>query len=132
MSAYNPSAPIRAGFNDFLASPVGEDRNGMQLSLLSALVRLDLDPWDEAARLAHMPRGSAVKALGDMIARLPAGKWESADAARIAARLVARLPGPDAGGQVSVAQENTWNRLAWPAAICGLLMAVLWILFQRH
>jgi hypothetical protein len=39
-------------FDAFLFAPVGEERNGMLLSVLSALARLDVDPWQEAARLA--------------------------------------------------------------------------------
>ena len=39
----------------FLAS-IGEERKGMQLSVLSALARMNVDPREEAARLAAMPR----------------------------------------------------------------------------
>jgi hypothetical protein len=43
-------------FDDFLFAPVGEDRNGTLLSVISALTRLDVDPWQEAVSLAHMPK----------------------------------------------------------------------------
>ena len=39
-----------ARYNDFLFATVCEEANGMQLSVLSALARLNLDPWEEAAR----------------------------------------------------------------------------------
>jgi len=38
--------------------------------VLSALARLELDPWDEAARLAHLTREAAADQLARMIARL--------------------------------------------------------------
>jgi hypothetical protein len=39
-------------FNDFLFAPIGNERNGMLLTVLSALARLDVDPWREAASMA--------------------------------------------------------------------------------
>jgi hypothetical protein len=35
-------------YDDFLFASMGEDRNGLPLSVLSALARLDVDPWEEA------------------------------------------------------------------------------------
>jgi hypothetical protein len=42
-------------FDDFLFAPIGEEENGMLLSVVSALARLDLDPWQEAASLTGLP-----------------------------------------------------------------------------
>jgi hypothetical protein len=42
-------------FDAFLYAPVDEEGNGVLLSVLSALARLDVDPWREAAELARMP-----------------------------------------------------------------------------
>lgn len=42
-------------FNEFLFAVVGEERGGQQLTVLSALARLGLDPWGEAARLSKLP-----------------------------------------------------------------------------
>ena len=60
-------------FDDFLFAPIGEDRNGMLLSVLSALARLDLDPWQEAAKLAGLPGETAIQRLASLIAGLPDG-----------------------------------------------------------
>jgi hypothetical protein len=50
------SAPlIGPEFDDFLFAPLGEERNGMRLSVISALSRLEVDPWQEAASLAELP-----------------------------------------------------------------------------
>jgi len=35
----------RSEFDDFLFAPIGDEKNGMLLSVISALARLDLDPW---------------------------------------------------------------------------------------
>ncbi len=82
----------RSAFDAFLFATVGEDKAGTELTVLSALARLGLDPWNEAARLADMPRAAAVLALGKTIALLPLGNWKEADSSDIATRLVGQLP----------------------------------------
>jgi len=79
-------------FDDFLFALVGEERNGMPLSLMSALTRLDLDPWEQAAQLSSLAASEAVRRLASLIAQLPAGRWELKDASAIAARLILLLP----------------------------------------
>jgi hypothetical protein len=37
---------------DAICAPMGADRNGTGLSVLSALARLNVDPWQEATSLA--------------------------------------------------------------------------------
>ncbi len=58
-------------FNEFLFAPIGADRNGAYLSVVSALARLDLDPWAEAAKLAKLPIEIATQKLSSLIAALP-------------------------------------------------------------
>ena len=79
-------------FAEFLYASVGEDKAGVELTVLSALARLGLDPWNEAARLANLPRAAAAQALAKSIALLPPGNWGESDSPEIAARLVGRLP----------------------------------------
>ena len=81
-------------FDDFLFAPIGEDRNGMLLSVLSALARLDIDPWQEAAKLAGLPGETATQRLASLIAELPDEPAAHPDPATIAARLIALLPHP--------------------------------------
>ena len=81
-------------FDDFLLAPIGDDNNGMQLSVLSALARLDVDPWEEAAALARLPRAAAASKLASRIAALPAGPSARPDPRTIAARLIPLLPRP--------------------------------------
>ena len=78
-------------FDAFLFAPIGADRNGMFLSVLSALARLDIDPWQEAAKLARLPTNAATERLASVIAVLPE-KPPALDPSMIAARLIAFLP----------------------------------------
>jgi hypothetical protein len=79
-------------FNDFLFASIGEDRNGMLVSVLSGLARSDVDPWQEAAKLAQLPGEVATKELAALIGALPDGAAPSSDPRTIATRLIALLP----------------------------------------
>jgi len=79
-------------FDDFLFAPIGEERNGMLLSVISALARLDVDPWQEAANLAELPRTTATRRLASLIAALPDRPSMQLDLGTIAGRLIALLP----------------------------------------
>jgi len=83
---------VGSEFNVFLFARVGEDRNDTPLSVLSALARLDLDPWQEAAELARLPRESATQRLASSIAALADGPRPDLEHGIIAARLIALLP----------------------------------------
>src|ERR1700704_1305287 len=61
---------LHSDLNDFLFASVGDEQNGMPLSVISALTRLGLDTWEEAARLAALPKVLPAEALPPMIARL--------------------------------------------------------------
>jgi hypothetical protein len=114
-------------FDDFLFGPIGEEPNGMTLSVFSGLARLGVDPREEAARLASLPGPAAIEALERAVAALAGGGWQPADAPRIAARLVRLLPrhgvvAPGAQPRPSVPQRRA--RLASTAVIL-LLLALL-------
>ena len=83
---------LASEFDDFLFAPIGDDRNDMPLSVLSALARLDIDPWLEAAELARLPRETATQRLASSIAALPPGSTAHLEHGTIAARLIALLP----------------------------------------
>ena len=82
---------FRPEFDDFLYAPIGADRNEMPLTVLSALSRLDIDPWKEAAELSELPKDTATQRLAALVARLPGGRW-AVDAKAIADRLIELLP----------------------------------------
>ena len=83
---------IGAEFDKFLCAPIGEDRNGTTLSVLSALARLDVDPWQEAASLARMPSATAVMRLTTLIDALPDESTKNIRAKGIVDDLIALLP----------------------------------------
>jgi hypothetical protein len=85
-------ALLHSDLNDFLFAAVGDEPNGMPLSVISALTRLGVDPWDEAARLAALPKVLAAEALAPMIARLSVGRSPRLDDAAVARRLAGLLP----------------------------------------
>jgi hypothetical protein len=92
MSLRHVYAPMLPEFDPFLFASVGEEIDGVPLSVLSALSRLDLDPRDEAARLSHLTKETAADQLARMIARLSDKRWTLSEARRIAGRLIERLP----------------------------------------
>jgi len=83
--------------NDFLLAIIDEAPNGTQLTVLSALAQANVDPWEEAARLSEMSKGTAEKALVSVFDRVPGRNWSRSEEATIAARLVKLLP-PRGGG----------------------------------
>ena len=78
-------------FDAFLSAPVGEGADGVELSVMSALARIGLDPWSEAARLSDLPRDAAVEALALTLRKLSAGSRHPADDLRNLADLARRL-----------------------------------------
>lgn len=62
----NPNNP---DFERFLYASVGEDRAGSTVSVLSALARLNVDPWVEAAELAALGRSAAGARLSLLLSR---------------------------------------------------------------
>src|SRR2546421_2810432 len=97
MSLRHAYAPMFPEFDPFLFASVGEEIDGVPLSVLSALTRLDLDPRDEAARLSHLTKEAAADQLARMIARLSDRSWTLSETRRIADRLIERLPTSPAG-----------------------------------
>lgn len=124
MTPAQSSPTFEGAFDAFLFAAIGEERNGMPLSVLSALSRLDIDPWADAARLARLPRDAAIAALGQSIARLPPGTWQRTDATAIATRLVTLLPSPAAQAKPAPsgpAARADWRRRATVVIACLVL-----------
>jgi hypothetical protein len=92
-------------YDHFLFAPICEEANGMQLSVLSALARMDVDPWEEATRLAAMPKAIAERALGSILDRVLWKSLNPSETQAIAARLVQLLP--QRGEGVTIAATET-------------------------
>jgi hypothetical protein len=98
---------LNVQYENFLYAPVCEDANGMRLSVISALARMNVDPWQEATRLAAMPKAIAEKTLLSILDLVSGRSWKSPEAAAIAARLVRLLPQP--GAATTSAATGTAN-----------------------
>ena len=96
-------------FDSFLSASIGDERDGPLLSVVSALARLDVDPWTEAASLARMPRDSAKQRLTSLIASLPNRATTGLAPEITAARLIALLP---QAGSVNTAAAATLRPVA--------------------
>jgi hypothetical protein len=81
-------------YDNFLYASIAGANEEMPFSVLSALARQNVDPWDEAAELARLPRESAILRLTPVISSLTAGSSARTDPTADAARLVALLPPP--------------------------------------
>lgn len=64
----------------------------MLVSVLSGLARLDVDPWQEAAKLAQLPGETATQRLASLIGALRDRDSSFLDPPTIATRLIALLP----------------------------------------
>lgn len=111
-------------FNPFLFALIGEERNGMSLSVMSALARLEMDPWQEAARLSELPKEQAAASLVRLIRRLPACRWDEADTRKIAGRLIEFLPWGDAAARPDGAQIGRHKKANRPAVLWLIVLAL--------
>ena len=95
-SAY---APVLPEMDSFLFADVGQEVDGIPLSVLSALARLGVDPRGEAARLSGLTSKAAASQLARLFARLPDRPWTQPELRRITRRLVELLPAASKGGE---------------------------------
>jgi hypothetical protein len=79
-------------FDGFLYADLGQDRAGNTVSVLSALARLDRDPWDEAADLSALSNDGARDRLGQILSCFHDVPALGQDLAATILRLVALLP----------------------------------------
>jgi hypothetical protein len=134
------TAPLASEFDVFLFAPMGEDRNGAPLSVLSALARLNVDPWEEAAALARLPLDAATRKLTSLIAALPVGSSARADPVTMAQRLVVLLrsqPALQIRSRAAVPRGASIRFQAIAVAMCFLIAMVFmitshWIMAARH
>jgi hypothetical protein len=85
-------SPLGSEYDNFLFAPIGDDRNGMPLSVVSLLGRMDLDPWEEAASLASSSPEAAAQRLAVLLRALPDQSMLHPDPEGAATRLIALLP----------------------------------------
>ena len=128
-------APLSGEFDAFLYSSIGEDRNGVALSVVSLLARRDLDPWLEAAKLAALPLETATRQLTRLIQTITHQPLTLPDPEAIAIRLVALLPRkPHADvGQPAEVKRAVATALTSPGAVAAVvILAIYLILIVGH
>jgi hypothetical protein len=121
--------PLRPDFDKFLFATVGEI-DGVRLRVGSALVRLGLDPWEEAGRLSSLSGREATEQLARLIAELPGNSRPLAEAREIAHPLVVLLPTHETGStlapQIQIRPRYLRPGTSLPSAywiMCGVLTA---------
>jgi len=117
---------LEPAFNKFLFAQVCEDRSEEPLSVVSALARLNLDPWAEAAALAVMPAGAAAQRLTLLLAKLPGRSPPARLSAAAAMGLIALLPrrGPAARARPLGAVNGDLRRLRVARLLSVIFVAV--------
>jgi hypothetical protein len=108
--------PLRPDLDNFLFAAVGGEQDGIPLSVISALARLGLDPWDEAGRLSSLSKREAVEQLARLIAELPSSCRPLAEARKIAGGLVERLPKHDSD-RPALPQIHARPLARWPIVL---------------
>jgi hypothetical protein len=139
MTAIRYAAP-GSEFDEFLYAAIAEEHNGTLLSVLSALARSNLDPWEEAARLAALPRAAARQFLASMIAAIPEGPVPRGDPGLLVERLIALLPRPSGPASQPPPAEPARPRntsraqtITWALYVAAILFMVIsqWMLGHR-
>ena len=110
--------PLLGGeFDVFLFAPIDDAPGSDVLSVVSALSRIDVDPWKEAASLARMSPEQAKKRLTTLIGSLPTRSSTDSAPEVVASRLVGLLP-----------RSAGLNALA-PASVSRAVLGSRWLIF---
>jgi len=125
-------SPLAAQFGDFLYAPIGEDNNGTPLTVLSALARQNIDPWEEAADLSRLRADAAMRKLTSMMAALPQGTLADCQPQAVAARLIVLLPHPsafDLSPRKAIASVKTVHHSSTVSIMLSIIIyfAVMWL-----
>ena len=92
MKSVVPKSRLGSEFDDFLFTPLGEDRNGLPLSVVSLFARMNMDPWQEAGNLAALSADAAAKRLAVSLDTLTDPALRPANPGETVLRLLALLP----------------------------------------
>lgn len=114
-------------FEPFLYASVGEDMRGSPVTVLSALARLNLDPWAEAAELASLGRETAATRFGTRLSRVRDVPALGQTHGRVGRELIHLLPERAArfagSGPASTDRGRLTPGAVWPIAAALLAVA---------
>jgi len=134
MTSRESFRPLRPDLDKFLFAMVGNEIDGIPLSVISALTRFGLDPWQEAARLLSLSNREAVEQLARLIAELPGAPRPEGETREIASGLINLLPssGANRPPALQVQIRPRFRKLTLPGrpqlwVVCFVLAAAVLI-----
>jgi hypothetical protein len=117
--------PLGLEFEPFLYAVLCNEKNGTPLTIISALARTGVDPWAEAARLATLPRATALAVLGRMCPEGGSHVLASAN------RILGLLPVSDEkAGLMANSGAGSWSSVmpvVLPLLIALTIMSIFWM-----
>lgn len=136
-------APLGSEFDNFLFTALGDDRNGLPLSVVSLLARMNLDPWAEAGALAALPAEAAARRLACSLDALTDPLLRHTNSESTIQRLLALLPRPhpaaaaaqthSPSADVSVAAPSSHIRsIVFIASTLALIVGSQLLAAHRH
>ncbi|MGC8202652.1 hypothetical protein ACP2AV_08105 [Aliiroseovarius sp. PTFE2010] len=131
MADRNVLDPHPPEFARFLYAPVGEDRNGYAVTVLSTLARLGLDPWKETAGLVGLGREAARARLGVLLARFRDVPALASDHGRVARDLSQLLPEAQTSGVLQSAASTVADGRPGISGAIWTVLAIFFVLFQK-
>jgi hypothetical protein len=114
---------LESRYDAFLFASVCET-DGMTLSVLSLLARQDIDPWQEAARLAQLPKAQAINSLAAKIWKSNSERWSPSEASIMAVRLIELLPSHGSPRSSLLWDEDSNDRLTFWVVAGMLFMSI--------
>lgn len=106
-------------YDAFLFAPLCED-DEITLTVLSILARQDLNPWQEAAALAHLSKDQAINSLASKIWKSNSERWSPSEASILAMRLIELLPSQGSHSSSPVAELPSGGMMVW--MVIGMLL----------
>jgi hypothetical protein len=131
MNRFVSPVPLGTKYDAFLFAPVMDEIDGMTRTVASVLARLNIDPWDETAALALLPREKASRRVVSMIEELPGWSSTFGQTQNIADRLISLLPrgsgpSPESLGNSYAQSLGTTNAILVSLLIMLGLLGALW------
>ena len=122
--------PDGADFEQFLYAFVGADREGFEVTVLSTLARLGLDPWKEAAELADLSEEAAGARLGVLLAKFRDVPALTAGNEGITRKLIALLP-TRATRPVRSEADSSQSKVRMSSVVSIVAIAVVLMMLAR-
>lgn len=125
MNRHSAHRSFQPQFQSFLYASIGDDADGMPVSVLSALARSDVDPWTEAETLTRLPYAEASTQLRSLIAHIPEPPAKPRDLDQTVRRLLALLPRSGPGATARSILHAIDSRERFSALKTGVLIGVM-------